>query len=126
VSVELPARRFRRRPRPRRWTEDEVEQLFRRLNDIDTVVIGTNETFCRVCGFDDHVTERYEAGSATYMICPCCESESGLEDWTVNDVRRARGAWIEGGRACRYPKERPADWDPDAALAALPAKWREL
>ena len=25
VSVELPARRFRGRPRPRRWTEDEVE-----------------------------------------------------------------------------------------------------
>jgi hypothetical protein len=57
VSVELPARRFRGRPRPRprHWSEDEVEKLCRRLNDIDTVVIGTRETFCRVCGYDDNL-----------------------------------------------------------------------
>jgi hypothetical protein len=40
------------RGRPRRWTEDAVEKLSRQLNAIDTVVIGTRETFCRVCGFD--------------------------------------------------------------------------
>jgi hypothetical protein len=40
VSVELPRRRFRRRPRPVHWAEGEVEQLCRLLNEIDSVVIG--------------------------------------------------------------------------------------
>jgi hypothetical protein len=126
VSVELPARRFRRRPRPRLWTAEEVEELCRRLNRIDRLVIGTKETFCRVCGFDDHVDERYLGGGPTYTTCPCCESESGLDDRAVEDVRRARRAWVDGGRRWRHPEERPADWDPAAALSALPGTWRDL
>lgn len=90
-----------------------------------TVGIGTKETFCRVCGFDEG-DDRYFVGEPQYVICPCCESKSGLDDWGPEDVRRARRAWIEGGRTWRYPEHRPADWDPDAALATLPAKWRGL
>lgn len=125
VSVELPARRFRGRPRPRRWTEDEVEKLSWQLNVIDTVVIGTRETSCRVCGFDEG-DDRYFVGEPQYVICSCCESESGLDDGGPEGVGRARRAWIEGGRTWRYPEHRPVGWDPDAALAALPAKWRDL
>ena len=125
VSVELPDRRFRRRLRPRRWTEDEVEKLSSQLNAIDTVVIGTREAFCRVCGSDEG-EDRYVVGAPQYVICSCCESESGLEDRGPEEVRRARRAWIEGGRTWRYPEHRPAGWDPAVALAALPAKWRDL
>jgi hypothetical protein len=126
VSVELPARRFRGRPRPRHWTEDEVEQLCRRLNDIDTVVVGTKETFCRVCAYDDHLDDRYLVGEPQYLICACCGSESGPDDLYPDLVRRSREKWVEGDRTWRDPEERPADWDADAALAALPAKWRGL
>jgi hypothetical protein len=43
VSVELP-RRLLRRPRPVHWTEDEVEDLCRRLNAIDAVVMGADRS----------------------------------------------------------------------------------
>jgi hypothetical protein len=126
VSVELPARLFRGRPRPQRWTEDEVEKLCRSLSDIGTVVIGTKETFCRVCGSDDHLDERYFVGEPQYLICSCCGSESGVEDLFPEWVRRARRVWIDRGRTWPDLEDWPADWDPDAALAALPAKWRDL
>jgi hypothetical protein len=125
VSVELPARRFRGRPRPRHWTEAEIEQLCRRLNQIDTVVVGTKETFCRVCGYDD-LDERYFVREPQYLTCACCGSESGPDDLNSDLVRRSREKWVEGGRTWQNPQERPADRDPDAALAALPAKWRDL
>ena len=44
---------------------------------VDTVVVGTKETFCRVCGFDDHLDERYLVGEPQYIFCDCCGSESG-------------------------------------------------
>jgi hypothetical protein len=121
------ARRRFRRPRPLHWTEPEVEKLCRGLNAIDAVVLGTEESFCRVCGFDDELeSERYFVGEPQYIVCPCCGSESGVDDLTPEMVRQARRSWDERGRAWREPEERPATWDPDAALAALPAKWRDL
>jgi hypothetical protein len=126
VSVALPRRRFRR-PRPVDWTEVEVEQLCRGLNAIDAVVLGIEETFCRVCGFDyDFEAEFWFVGVPQHVTCPCCGNESGVQDLTPEIVRRARRAWIEAGRTWHEPEERPADWDSDAALAALPAKWRDL
>ena len=127
VSVELPARRFRGRPRPRRWTEDEVEKLSRRLNEIDTVVVGTKETFCRVCGFDDHLDEPYLVGEPQYIFCDCCGSESGSDDLYPDLVRRrSRMRWIDAGRMWPDLPDWLADWDPDAALVSLPVKWRDL
>lgn len=126
VSVALPRRRFRR-PRPVHWTEAEVEELCRGLNAIDAVVLGTEESFCRVCGFDDQLeAERYFVGEPQYIICPCCGSESGVDDLTPAMVRKARRAWVERGRTWQEPEERPAGWNPDTALAALPARWRDL
>jgi hypothetical protein len=126
VAVDLPkAHRWSRRPRPMYWTEDEIESLSRRLNEIDEAVLGVVESRCRVCGLDES-DERFVGGSPQYVICHCCESESGVDDSTPAEVARARRAWVEGGRQWRYPKERPADWDPDAALAALLSKWRDL
>jgi hypothetical protein len=126
VSVGLPRRRFRR-PRPVHWAEEEVEELCKGLNAIDAVVLGTEESFCRVCGFDDELeSERYFVGEPQYIVCPCCGSESGVDDLRPEMVRQARRAWVGSGRMWREPEERPADWDPDAALAALPARWRDL
>jgi hypothetical protein len=77
---------------------------------------------------DDHLDERYFVGESQYIVGSCCESESesGPDDLHSDLVRRSRMTWIEGGRTSRYPEDRPADWDPEAALAALPAKWRDL
>ncbi|WP_218122303.1 hypothetical protein [Blastococcus aurantiacus] len=100
--------------------------MCRRLNGIDTVVIGTRETFCRVCGYDDHPDERFSDGVPQYLICPCCGSESGIDDVTHDLVRRSRETWVDRGRTWQAPEERPADWDPGVALAALPARWRDL
>jgi len=125
VAVELSRQRFRRRPRPTHWAVAEVEDLCRRLNAITEVVVGVEERFCRVCGFDDRLeSARYIGGSPQYIICPCCGSESGVDDVLPEWVRQARGAWFARGRTWREPNDRPADWDPDAALAALSAKWR--
>lgn len=127
VSVRLPRRGLRRRPRPVHWTPAEVADLCRRLNAVDALVIGTGETACRVCGFDDQLgSERYFAGEPQYLTCSCCGSRSGPDDLRSDLVRRSRRRWVEGGRAWRYPEDRPADWDPDAAIAALPARWRDL
>jgi hypothetical protein len=87
---------------------------------------GVDETSCRVCGYDDHLDERYFVGEPQYIICDCCGSESGPDDLYPDRVRRSRAKWIEGGRTWPDVLDRPADWDPDAALAALPAKWRDL
>ena len=126
VAVDIPkARRWSRRPRPMYWTEDEIEALSRLLNEVAEAVLGVVESRCRVCGLDED-DERFVGGSPQYVICHCCESESGVDDSTREEVSRARRKWVEGGRQWRYPKARPADWDPDAALAALPPKWRDL
>jgi hypothetical protein len=90
------------------------------------VVIGTKETFCRVCGFDDHLDERYLVGEPQYIFCDCCGSESGPDDLYPDLVRRSRMRWIDAGRMWPDLANRPADWDPDAALASLPAKCRDL
>ena len=125
ISVTLPRRPLRRRPRPVHWTEAEVEDLCRQLNDQDVAVLGLAETSCRVCGFDDPSECRYVGGAPQYVICPCCGSESGVDDLRPESVRRARDAWVAHGRPWREPGQRPADWDPGAALAALPARWRD-
>jgi hypothetical protein len=74
----------------------------------------------------DEGDDRYFVGEPQYVIRSCCEGESGLDNWGPEEVGRTRRAWIEGGRTWRSPEHRPAGWDPDAALAALPAKWRDL
>jgi hypothetical protein len=84
------------------------------------------ETFCRVCGYDDHLDERYFVGEPHYIFCDCCGSEPGPDDLYPDLVRRSRQRWIEARRMWPDVLDRPADWDPDAALAALPAKWRDL
>lgn len=127
VAVRLPRRGLRRRPRPVHWAPAEVEDLCRRLNAVDALVIGTAETSCRVCGFADQLgSERWFAGEPQYLTCSCCGSRSGSDDVRPDLVRWSRRRWVEGGRAWRYPEDRPADWDPDAAVAALPARWRDL
>jgi len=77
-------------------------------------------------GFDDHLDDRYLVAEPQYIFCDCCGSESGPADLYPDLVRRSRTGWIEAGRMWPDLADRPADWDPDAALAALPAKWRDL
>ena len=126
IEVNIPKDHWwSRRPRPMYWTEGEIDAHCCRLNEIDEAVIGVVESRCRVCGLDED-DERFIGGSPQYVICPCCGSESGVNDLFVEGVGRGRRAWVEGGRQWRDPEERPADWDPDAALAALPPKWRDL
>ncbi len=57
------------------------------------------ETVCRICGYDDGDVLYDEYGCATFVICPCCHSESGIEDCKLSGVRESRGLWSQVGLA---------------------------
>ncbi|TFV87181.1 hypothetical protein [Blastococcus sp. CT_GayMR16] len=125
VSVEVQRSWVQRVLRPLRRSESELEALCRRLNAVDLWVLGDVESACRVCGYDDG-DERFIGGVPQYVICRCCDTESGVDDVSAQQVARGRREWIERGRAWRHPEDRPAGWDPDLAIAALPSTWRDL
>jgi hypothetical protein len=84
------------------------------------------ETFCRVRGYDDHLDERYFVGEPQYIFCDCCGSEPGPDDLYPNLVRRpGSGGSKPAGCGPMSWTGRPTG-TPDAALVALPAKWRDL
>lgn len=81
-------------------------------------------SLCVVCGFDQE-EERWGAdGYPRYIICPCCEAESGLEDNSPAEARRYREQWLAGGARWRYPDERPDGWDLAKHLARIPGPYR--
>lgn len=87
------------------------------------------EDFCRICGYDE---ERFwEHGVPTSAICPCCGTESGIEDmgdpgdWEgLRGIRNFRGYWVGNGAQWDTPTERPKDWDLLKQLANIPPEWR--
>lgn len=52
--------------------------------------------FCQVCGYDDRPDVRWGDGDPLYVICPCCGSDSGVDDLSSDAAQRARQRWIGG------------------------------
>jgi hypothetical protein len=72
----------------------------------------TDNTYCRVCGFDHGTPTWHEARYPDYgLICSCCGAQVGLDDISEAGVRHYRMVWLENGANWFSPKRRPADWD---------------
>ena|SRR5271156_1816129 len=91
------------------------------------------EYICRVCGLDlqslpQHLalTNRepfHQDGYSTFNICPCCDSESGYEDSSLESTRKARQDWVERGYSWFDRRFKPLNWDPSIQQKQIPSKW---
>ncbi|HBH27013.1 MAG TPA: hypothetical protein DDX54_06400 [Rhodospirillaceae bacterium] len=70
-----------------------------------------------------------QTGEPTYVICPCCDCESGYQDAIPESTQAHRARWMTQVReaaenAALYPwhepAERPQGWDMQAQLARIP------
>ena len=79
---------------------------------------------CRVCGLIQDEPPRGEDGrTATFDICDCCGVEFGYEDSARESARRYRQRWLEKGARWHISRSRPADWDLESQLKAVPEGW---
>ena len=81
---------------------------------------------CRVCGFyfEDFQPWGSHGTDPTWDICPCCGTEFGYEDGTLQAVVNARKRWLDAGAPWFAERERPAEWSLERQLAQIPAKFR--
>ncbi|MFE9614333.1 hypothetical protein [Streptomyces sp. NPDC006012] len=90
--------------------------------------LGT-ETVCRVCGFTGPLF--WDEGVPSGAVCPCCDSESGIDDlgipgdWqALRLIRSRRGYWVALGAPWADPAARPAGWDVLRQIGDIPPAWR--
>lgn len=83
---------------------------------------------CRVCGYNEvQRWENYEDGELEdlYIICPCCNAESGPDDHDLKTVRNFRQEWYNAGKKwCSERRDPPEGWDPDEQLKNIPPEWQ--
>ncbi len=66
---------------------------------------------CRVCGYELDSPPWGEGGDEpTWDICPCCGTEFGYEDCTLESTRARREGWVSGGMRWFDRKKKPMDW----------------
>lgn len=76
---------------------------------------------CKVCGLYHEDPPWGEDGqSPTYNICACCGVEFGNDDYTPEAVLKYRQACLDKGSVWFEPKERPANWNLEEQLKAIP------
>ena len=81
---------------------------------------------CRVCGLRQESPPWGRDGqSPTFDCCPCCGTEFGFQDATVERVRRTRKQWLASGAQWQEPSERPPAWKLERQLTRVPADWRD-
>ncbi|MET9497603.1 hypothetical protein [Streptomyces sp. NPDC006552] len=87
------------------------------------------ESICRVCGFLGEIF--WSNGEPTGVTCPCCGSESGVDDlgrpgdWnSMTLIRTSRGYWIANGAQWVNPELRPAGWTVLRQISEIPVDWR--
>lgn len=78
---------------------------------------------CRVCGFDAG-EPLWENDIPHYIICSCCGSASGNEDYILESIQFSRKNWMENGCKWFYPSEKPDNWNLDNQLAQIPVQWK--
>lgn len=102
------------------WLKD-VEEAGSRHPPVRLVV----ESICRVCGYNDGDHRFNGLGHPEYVICPCCGSESGVDDSDLDQVRRTRAKWVEAGCSWWSPNdEEPTAWKPGLWRDRVPERWR--
>lgn len=75
---------------------------------------------CRVCGWEGD--EFWQGSVPLYVICPCCGSESGIDDDPIEHALEMRRKWLASGAKWAYPEERPEGWVLAEQLARLGAE----
>jgi hypothetical protein len=80
---------------------------------------------CRICGLKLDVPPWGDDGrTPSFEFCPCCGVEWGYQDATAVGARRYREQWLKAGAAWESPELRPAHWDLQAQLMAIPTGFR--
>jgi hypothetical protein len=92
--------------------------------------------YCRVCGFYHGYSVWGETSAIPdRSICDCCGCESGLDDESLDTVRRYRTEWLGKGAIwftfshfVPLPdisiKTHPANWSLETQLEQIPPEWR--
>lgn len=70
---------------------------------------------CLVCGFPDLEQAPYDLGCATFVICPCCGTEFGNDDFTKSH-HELREEWINEGMKWWDSNPPPKNWNPHRQL----------
>ena len=72
------------------------------------------------------MTERYSDGDIPeYVICACCGAESGVDDSTLDEVRRYRSEWVSQGADWWSSRaEMPSGWDLQTQMKLIPERWQ--
>jgi hypothetical protein len=86
-----------------------------------------SESICRICGYDDgSIRWKLENDKLypNYLICECCEAESGYEDCLIGAIRKNRELWLNNGAQWKYAKSKPDNWDLEKQLAQIPEKYK--
>lgn len=84
-------------------------------------IVSMHKNNCRVCGFELPEPPWGEDGETpTWEICPCCGTEFGYEDCTVQAAKKRRAQWLASGANWFNEALKPSDWLLERQLADVP------
>ena len=76
---------------------------------------------CRVCGYDNFDYPWGKDGkSPTYLICPCCGCQFGVNDITPQDIKKIREYWMKNEYKWNNLLNKPVDWSLENQLENIP------
>lgn len=84
---------------------------------------------CFVCGLDlpgagENAPWGDSGTDPTFELCPCCGTEFGYQDATLEAAQARRRQWGDDGYPWRDHSRLPVDWDSARQLLGLPQRAR--
>jgi len=80
---------------------------------------------CRICGYKNEDFPWGEDGKTpNYQICPCCGTQFGVNDITLDDIHKTRNLWKKNGNKWFAKNETPADWDIETQMKNIPNEFK--
>jgi hypothetical protein len=86
-------------------------------------MINNESHICRVCGYNCG-EPLWDEDNPNWIICDCCGSESGYEDFTLDSIFLARKNWISNEYRWFDIKRKPTNWDFRQQLINIPDRWK--
>jgi hypothetical protein len=76
---------------------------------------------CRVCGYfyGDYIWGE-DGRTPSFEICPCCGTEFGYHDATLDAIKKNRKQWVEKGAPWFDEKKKPSQWSLEEQLKNIP------
>ena len=79
---------------------------------------------CRVCALHQESPPwGYDGHTPSYLICPCCGTEFGVDDCRFTEIIERRENWIANGAGWFQPALRPESWTSKNQLRDLDKEW---